>query len=492
MAPDTTTTPDTTTEPDTPVTPDAQEPDVPVGPEPDATTDAGDAATDTGEDTGPPPECETEAECQHLAAPCVLGICVDGACTTSPDTCDDGDTCTEDSCDLEAGCQNVYGALTCEGAAVAYTTTVDDAANVLGGVTVEGTGDVLSSDLNTGQVTLTNTAGSYVWTFSAEGYLPVWRSTTLAQGQVLTVPTPWLHPRNPNSHVAVPGEEATATSQDLSVSVTVGIESVAEETTATVTALDGQTLPAELPRGWSPVQGFWLEMSAEPAEALQVTANPWFEVSGDVVLVTLDAEGGYWVISTTLEVPEGDALDFEVWGAGAYAVVVADADPQGPDAGLEGEILTGVEATDPETDGFSAEGSLLPVISAVSSDPEAVTARALIELSHETAGAMSSGYPLHGTTTQTYWLQDGSTVALPTSPYELVSYQRPDDDDPTTLHAEFSVRPGLLFDHSELLEASNVLSIWSGEAPTVDVLDVKGGSASSEAVSVTVPEGALA
>ncbi len=209
-------TPDTPTVPDTAVEPDADT----AGPEVDTAED-GEAAPVDADDIGPAPECLTDADCQHLAEPCVLGACTDGACAATLDTCDDDDTCTEDSCEVETGCQHVYDAMTCEGAAVAYTTTVDDAANVLGGVVVLGTDDALLSDLDTGRVTLTHTAGAYVWEFTAEGYLPVWRSATVAQGEVLAVTTPWLHPRNPAAGLATTAEPTTVTSQDLSVIVAV-------------------------------------------------------------------------------------------------------------------------------------------------------------------------------------------------------------------------------------------------------------------------------
>src|SRR4030095_372918 len=53
--------------------------------------------------------------------------------------------------------------------------------------------------------------------------------------------------------------------------------SVTQNVTARLTPVTGQTLPALLPLGWSPLQAFWLEFSGPvhaPATALLSPAGP--------------------------------------------------------------------------------------------------------------------------------------------------------------------------------------------------------------------------
>src|SRR4029453_3546070 len=63
------------------------------------------------------------------------------------------------------------------------------------------------------------------------------------------------------------------------IQISFGPGGFAQDTTGIVTGLSGQTLPAFLPLGWSPLQAFCFDISAIPI--LPATANlvPWSRIA---------------------------------------------------------------------------------------------------------------------------------------------------------------------------------------------------------------------
>ena len=88
--------------------------------------------------------------------------------------------------------------------ALGVVRTLDAIGQPLGDVAVEERGPaglvLRSSEPLSGIATLAEQAGAFQWRFEKDGHLPVWREGTLAAGQVLLVPSPWLATRS-DAHV---------------------------------------------------------------------------------------------------------------------------------------------------------------------------------------------------------------------------------------------------------------------------------------------------
>src|SRR5262245_24339229 len=55
----------------------------------------------------PAMSCTSDGECADASACTANERCVDDACVSDPVTCDDGNPCTQDTCDPDGGCQHV-------------------------------------------------------------------------------------------------------------------------------------------------------------------------------------------------------------------------------------------------------------------------------------------------------------------------------------------------------------------------------------------------
>ena len=174
----------------------------------------------------------------------------------------------------------VYGHPAVGGFALATTTTLNEIGQPLGGVLVEETGpggtETKNSESGIGVVTLGQGTGGHLWKFSKPGYLPVWRHQSLASNRVAVLPTPRLTPISTNvvSLTPIAGGKIAASG----IEVSFGPGSFDQETLGVVTPLTGQTLPALLPLGWSPVQAFALGLPATANVAGTVSLAPWSRV----------------------------------------------------------------------------------------------------------------------------------------------------------------------------------------------------------------------
>ncbi len=370
-------------------------------------------------------------------------------------------------------------------AALGFTRSLNQVGQPLAGVTILESGPAGSATNTTdpafGVVTLGPAAGHYTWQFNQPGYLPVWRQATLISNQVTVVPYPWLTTRNAQSFPVSPLTGGTTSNQ--TVQVQFAPASVSQNTTATMTALDGQTLPALLPQGWSPLQAFWLELDREPTQPAAATLTPWgpLGTNDTVALVRLDPGSLAW---QTLQLVTGhatNALSVVLPGSGAYALVVADATPVAPPAAVVGSALSASAALAPDPTNFLASGTVTPATSPASPMPELVTATADVAVTNIT-GSLASGTLLRGEVSQSYQLQDNSTRAPPQFDSFIVGYQRPGDPSNGTLHARFPLRPVLLFGPDRLNQADVRVDLFAPSDFSGGVLDTNGGQIASAPV----------
>ena len=161
--------------------------------------------------------------------------------------------------------------------AVGFVRTLDEVGHPLASVTVEESGpagpQTNQTDSAYGAATLGEGPGQYTWKFSTPGFLPVWRRQTLGTNGITEIIFPRLTRRSTNTIQLSPLQSGAISNS--TVTVAFASSSVNSNQTVTLTPLSGQTLPAFLPQGWSPLQAFWLEMPGQPAIPPGATAQLW-------------------------------------------------------------------------------------------------------------------------------------------------------------------------------------------------------------------------
>src|SRR5437879_12809208 len=157
------------------------------------------------------------------------------------------------------------------------------------------------TDATFGVVTLGQGQGEHVWKFSAPDYLPVWLTQTLDTNGVAVLPNPRLVRRGTKSFSLTPLDGGLITNRDGSIQINFASGSFAQNSTATLTPVTAQTLPAFLPLAWIPLQAFWLELSAEPAQTASATLTPWGTITSSetAALVHLDTTNLHWTVLRT-------------------------------------------------------------------------------------------------------------------------------------------------------------------------------------------------
>lgn len=390
----------------------------------------------------------------------------------------------------------VYAARKASGAALGMTRSLDAVGQPLPDVTVHVAGPTGSAqqltDSPSGVACFGKGAGKHVLKFTAEGYLPVWRLQTLGVDQPTVVPSPRLTMRATNTFTVTPLGGVITSNETGTILIEFSPGAVSEAATTTITTLTGQNLPALLPMGWSPLCAFWLESSTSLQQPVKATLYPSGPVGTNetALLARWSDDDLQWLVIQTVPGQNRNPVEVQLSGAGAYALVVGDADPLAPPPAQPGLPLSGSTVADIDIGGLSATGTVSPPSSSASRVPELVTAQATVELRHGNQ-RLPSGYLLRGEVTETYLLADGSLRLTPQYEQFIVCYQRPGDQDPFTLHASFPMRPILLFGPEEL-ESANVRVDVLPQAPfDGQVLDAGGGQLAQEGVRLLVGNGQL-
>lgn len=389
----------------------------------------------------------------------------------------------------------VYAPVPAAGPALALANVVDLVGHPVGGVQISETGPegsgTVDADPLLGLATLGRGEGTNLFRFSAPGYLPVWRRTSLANGSVRSLPTPRLPLRETN--VFPIGPTGGGFSNRVgTVRVTVPANAFAAEGQAQLTALTPQTLPGLLPLGWSPLQAFWLDLSQEPVSPLSVRLDLLDVIkSGETAaLVRWNATSVEWDVVQLVPGLGASAIVLPLPGSGAWALVVPDTGATTPPAAVVAQVLPASPMTAPDYAALSGKGSVEPSSSPASMSPALVTAQARLMVSNS-AGALASGTLLRGEMTERYNLRDGTTRVIPPYPTYLVGYQRPGDADGRTLHAAFPMQPQLLLTPEELLLGSVFMDVLQPTSFAGGVLNTNGVSVTNGFLSVAIGAGTV-
>ncbi len=382
-----------------------------------------------------------------------------------------------------------------------FTRTLDEAGQPLPGVTFQAVGSEAAasppapsrtSDLDSGVASFTGSAGERWFKFSRDGYLPVWRRQVLTSNEPVVFPNPRLTQRA--AWVAATPLGGTVLADGAGgIQVSIPAGALGQAGQMTLTPLTGQTLPALLPLGWSPLVAFWLEATSPWQGALPATIKPGgFIGAADVAaVVRWDDASRQWMTAQLVSGRGSNAVEAALSAPGAYALVAGDGGDWAPPAPRLGEALAAGSGAAIAAEALTATGSVTPSVSAASVVPAQVTARAGLEVRHPSLG-VPSGYLLRGEVTETYQLADGSLRQTPQYEQHIVVYQRPGDSDPLTAHATFPMRPLLLFGPERLGSAAVNVSVLADTTFDGSVLDSAGGQIANNGLRILAGTGRLA
>lgn len=347
-----------------------------------------------------------------------------------------------------------------------------------------------ATDAVFGVATVGQAPGSYRWQFSQNGYLPVWRQATLQSNSVSVIPYPRLTARNPQTFNLSPLLGGTASNQSVVIQFAAG--SVGPGTVAQLTGLSGQTLPFFLPQGWSPVQAFWIELNLEPSQPAVASLVPWGPITNSemATLVRLVPATMSWQVLQSVPGNGTNALSLLLPGSGAYALVVPDSTPASPPAAVAGSSLHPSVTSVVNPASLRAAGTVTPATSPANLAPELVTGSADLVVSN-LSGALASGTLLRGEVSEHELLNDGTSRVPPLFDEFLVGYQRPGQPQTGVLHAQFPLRPVLLFGPEQLDQGVVHMDLFAPGAFAGGVLNTNGGIVASDGIRLLAAQGAV-
>lgn len=337
--------------------------------------------------------------------------------------------------------------------------------------------EIQKSDSVSGVISFGGTPGDYTLTFSSAERLSVVRQVTLGAAGVTLIPHPRLVLHSPDTFDLTPLGGLTITNRSGDLKMSIGPGQVSESVTARVTSLTGQTLPAFLPSGWSPVQAFWLESSKPLGASLPASLKPWSAVQpGETSwLIQWDESRLKWMALSSVAGNGPNVVSVNLPGSGVFAWVVADIGAGSPPTPQVGQPLSGGPSTSVAGAGWLATGTVIPSTSPASVVAERVTAQAQVVITSSNGVSLSSGQVFQGQVTESYSLKDTGRRITPKYDQFLVAYQRSDASLATVLNASFPMRPLLLMGAEVLQEATVRLEFNSNDPYGGGVLDEKGG-----------------
>jgi PKD repeat protein len=376
--------------------------------------------------------------------------------------------------------------------ALARTRTLDGNGHPLGGVVVSQTSptgpSTLTSDPESGFLSLGGGAGEHTWSFSRDGYLTTHRRANLAAGAVRVVPFPWLAALNPQRTETSALNPTTLTSPSDEISLVLPPGAFAQIESVALTQIHGQCLPLPLPHGWSPLAAFHLDLPGTAAEPIAANLRLLQSVpaGSHIYLIRCNPEPLAWVTEQKITGTDSESIQTTLTHPGSYAVVIADSLPTGnPAQPVMGDALPS-GAAPVVASAVSAVGAVNPSTQVASLDPAKVTASATVDFTNGSE-SLSSGAWFLADVEETYDLRDGQALKTPDYDSTFYAYQNPGDGTPTTATARFPLRPRLLFSPDQLTEAHikvdvRALNVFSGA-----VLTPEGGVLALPGIRLKVP-----
>jgi RHS repeat-associated protein len=380
--------------------------------------------------------------------------------------------------------------------ALALTRSLNEVGQPLTGVRVIERGPPgdreLFTDPDYGVVTLGALPGEHTWKFERDEYLPVWRQQTLLRGAVRLVPNPRLVRRNTNSTLIAAGTTNLVQDSAGHVRLEFAVPQSGDGTPVTLTMVDGQTLPGQLPQGWSPLRAFWIESTNAPLTALlSMTPGVPIAPTESVALLKWNEDTVEWRVQARLTGDGTNAMAHTLQGWGAYAMVVGDSGSLAPPAPVAGQPLPPSPTPLQAAPVFAASGTVTPSSSPASRVADHVTATASVLVTNST-GVLPSGLTLRTEVTEDYRLQDSSTRFMALYETFITAYRRPVDTAPRALNATFPMRPLLIFGGDELAEATVRVDVLPPDIFRGGVFDLFGGSMTNNRVRISATPGDFA
>ena len=379
--------------------------------------------------------------------------------------------------------------------AVALVQTLDGVGHPLTGVQIDELGPsgprTFAGDAESGVATLGQGGGELLWKFSKPGFLSVWRKQTVSAGKVTLVPSPRLAQRVPEGAPLSPLNDALVSDPGNRLRIAFAAGTFPDGGEAKLTPLDGQSLPAFLPAGWSPLTAFWLELPSAPVgpAGAEIDLDDGLAASDHAALVRFDPDTIQWQVLETLHGDGAARVAATIPGAGAYAVVVADIGAGAPATPVAFQPLPAGTAALPDPSTLQAEGSVTPALSPASPIAQEVTGVADVRLT--SPSPIPSGFVLEAVLADSYTMADGRTLSLPGYSSFLVAYRRPGTGDEKHASLRFPLRPRLLFAGDVLTEAHVRAQVRAVSDFTGGVLSARGGTLSAAGIEVLASAGDL-
>lgn len=256
-----------------------------------------------------------------------------------------------------------------------------------------------------------------------------------------------------------------------------------------LTPISGQGARVPFPLGWTPLGIAQLDAPAafNPAATLTLAlADDFASAIGRDGIIARSADGR-WIVQSLVTI-DGPTIELAADQTGQYALLVADADADGPAPVTIGGELTAAAAISLDAD-VTATGSVDPPAGR-SDDP--TPAAATVQIIGPTL--LRSGTVIKGEFMELYSLRDGDEIIPADRSQDLVAYRPLDIADETKLTADFPITPSRQFPLTELLEGAVTVTL-AADAPAVSgtLVDAVGGGGvqDPDGSRVIVPGGAL-
>ena len=256
-----------------------------------------------------------------------------------------------------------------------------------------------------------------------------------------------------------------------------------------LTPITGQGARVPFPLGWTPLGIAQLDAPSafNPAATLTLAlADDFGSAIGRDGVIARSVDDR-WIVQSLLTI-DGPTIELTVDQTGQYALLVADADADGPAPVAIGGELTAAAAIPLDSD-VTATGEVDPPAGR-SDDP--TPAAATVQIIGPTV--LRSGTVIKGEFMELYSLRDGDEIVPLDRSQDLVAYRPLDIADETRLTVDFPITPSRQFPLTELLEGAVTVTL-AADAPAVSgtLVDAVGGGGvqNPDGSRVIVPGGAL-